>query len=110
MTTTLAASLCVWRFDGVEGRTNTSEDALRAGFQPIAARYGMQWTIRACDSRKRVMILVSKLDHCLNDLLYRYRTGELTMDISAVVANHPLETMAISILTASHFTIFRSPA
>jgi formyltetrahydrofolate deformylase len=38
------------------------------------------------------MILVSKLDHCLNDLLYRYRTGELAMEISAVVANHPLET------------------
>jgi formyltetrahydrofolate deformylase len=42
-----------------------------------------------------VLILVSKVDHCLNDLLYRYRTGELKMDIPVVVANHPdLEQLA----------------
>ena len=79
-------------FDSVDGRACMSEDTLRAGFQPIAARHGMEWTLRDCDLRKRVMILVSKLDHCLADLLYRYRIGELVMDVSAIVANHPLET------------------
>jgi formyltetrahydrofolate deformylase len=81
-------------FGGEEGRAELTDDALRAGFQPIAARYGMEWTLRDRDLRKRVMILVSKLDHCLTDLLYRYRIGELAMDISAIVANHPLETYA----------------
>jgi formyltetrahydrofolate deformylase len=49
----------------------------------------MQWSIHDGVRRTRVMILVSKLDHCLEDLLYRHRTGELKMDVSAVVSNHP---------------------
>jgi formyltetrahydrofolate deformylase len=81
-------------FTGAAGQPEPSVDALSAGFQPIAARYGMNWTLRDRGTRKRVMLLVSKLDHCLTDLLYRYRMGELPMDISAIVANHPLETYA----------------
>jgi len=46
------------------------------------------------DEKKRVMILVSRFDHCLSDLLYRWRIGELNMDISAIVSNHPRETYA----------------
>jgi formyltetrahydrofolate deformylase len=49
----------------------------------------MQWAIHDGGERSRVMILVSKLDHCLEDLLYRHRTGELKMDVSAIVSNHP---------------------
>jgi formyltetrahydrofolate deformylase len=81
-------------FTGAAGQSETSVDALSAGFQPIATRYGMDWTLRDCSARKRVMVLVSKLDHCLADLLYRFRLGELAMDISAIVANHPLDTYA----------------
>ena len=64
-------------------------DELRAGFTPIGARFDMAWSITAAAERPRVLIMVSKLDHCLNDLLYRWRLGELKIDIVAVVSNHP---------------------
>jgi formyltetrahydrofolate deformylase len=69
-----------------------SQDILLAGFATIAAPYGMEWTIRNRNFHKRVTVLVSKLDHCLVDLLYRHRLGDLPMDISAIVSNHPAET------------------
>jgi formyltetrahydrofolate deformylase len=64
-------------------------DELRAGFAPIGARFDMAWSIGDAAARPRVLIMVSKLDHCLNDLLYRWRLGELRIDIVAVVSNHP---------------------
>ena len=66
--------------------------ALNADFRPIAEHYGMHWVIRATDQRMKVLLLASKSDHCLVDLLYRWRIGELPMEISGVVSNHPLET------------------
>jgi formyltetrahydrofolate deformylase len=66
--------------------------SLRDGFGPVGSPFGMQWTMRGRSERRRVMLLVSKFDHCLADLIYRWRIGELTMDISAIVANHPRET------------------
>jgi formyltetrahydrofolate deformylase len=81
-------------FDGVEGRPQPAPESLRAGFQPVVARFQMEWSLRDTSERKRVMLLVSKQDHCLADLLYRWRVGELPMDISAIVANHPPETYA----------------
>jgi formyltetrahydrofolate deformylase len=66
--------------------------ALRDGFAPIARQLDMTWTIRDRAERRRVMLLASKFDHCLADLLYRWRIGELGMDITAVVSNHPRET------------------
>ncbi|PSC03489.1 formyltetrahydrofolate deformylase [Alsobacter soli] len=77
-------------FNGVE-KQQTAAD-LREQFQPVAERFGMEWTIRGRGERRKVMLLVSKFDHCLVDLLYRQRNGELNMDVSAVVANHPRET------------------
>ena len=71
-----------------------SFEALRAGFAPIAEKFGMTSSLRARADRKRVMILVSKFDHCLADLLYRWRIGELNMDIASIVANHPRESYA----------------
>ena len=65
---------------------------LRGGFEPIASRFAMNWIMRDMAERKRAMIVVSKFDHCLVDLLYRWRIGELPMDIAAVVSNHPRET------------------
>jgi formyltetrahydrofolate deformylase len=69
-------------------------EALKAGFQPIGERFAMSWRMHPRAERKRVMILVSKFDHCLSDLLYRWRIGELAMDVSAIVSNYPRETYA----------------
>jgi formyltetrahydrofolate deformylase len=63
-------------------------DALRRDFEPMAARFGMDWQLRDASERLRVMILVSKQDHCLNDLLYRYKVGALPMAPVAIVSNH----------------------
>src|ERR1700724_3367980 len=68
--------------------------ALQTGFTAIADRFGMDWQMRDRASRRRVMLLVSKSDHCLADILYRWRTGELAMDPTAIVSNHPRETYA----------------
>jgi formyltetrahydrofolate deformylase len=63
-------------------------DALRAQFEDIASAEQMEWSIYDGTKKPRVLIMVSKFDHCLVDLLYRQRTGELNMDIAAVVSNH----------------------
>ncbi len=61
-------------------------------FTPIAEKFGMDWTMRPLDRKKRVLIMVSRFDHCLDDLLYRWRIGELAMEVAAVVSNYPRET------------------
>ena len=61
---------------------------LLAAFAPLAAGFNMQWRLYDPRQHLRVMILVSKAEHCLNDLLYRHRTGALPMHISAIVSNH----------------------
>jgi formyltetrahydrofolate deformylase len=66
--------------------------ALQTGFTAIADRFGMDWQMRDRATRQRVMLLVSKSDHCLVDILYRWRTGELEMIPTAIVSNHPRET------------------
>ena len=66
--------------------------ALQTGFTAIADRFGMDWQMRDRANRRRVMLLVSKSDHCLVDILYRWRTGELEMIPTAIVSNHPRET------------------
>ena len=63
--------------------------ALQTGFASIAERFGMDWQMRDRANRRRVMLLVSKSDHCLADILYRWRTGELAMIPTAIVSNHP---------------------
>jgi formyltetrahydrofolate deformylase len=77
-----------------EGFTLATEELVEA-FQPIAERFQMQWSISRSGQRKRAGILVSKLDHCLTDLLWRWKSGELPMDIPFIVSNHPdLEGLA----------------
>ena len=66
--------------------------ALQTGFGAIADRFRMDWRMRDRATRQRVMLLVSKSDHCLADILYRWRTGELEMIPTAIVSNHPRET------------------
>jgi formyltetrahydrofolate deformylase len=62
---------------------------LGPAFAPVAERFGMQWSLRFTDERTRVAILASKEAHCLHDLLNRWRTGELAVDVAVVVSNHP---------------------
>ena len=68
--------------------------ALQTGFAAIAQRFAMDWQMRDRAAKRRVMLLTSKSDHCLVDILYRWRTGELDMVPTAVVSNHPRETYA----------------
>jgi len=62
---------------------------LKAAYTAIGTRFAMDWDIYDAATKPRVLILASKLDHCLNDLLYRYRTGAIAMEIPAIVSNHP---------------------
>ena len=70
---------------------NTSRDQLRSEFETLAREYAMQWKIALQARPRRVLIMVSKFDHCLVDLLYRWRMGELNIDPVAIVSNHPRE-------------------
>jgi formyltetrahydrofolate deformylase len=71
---------------GVEGDDVTRR--LREDFQSVAARFSMSWMLDRAHRRRRVLVMVSRFDHCLNDLLYRARTGDLPIEIVAVVSNH----------------------
>ena len=62
--------------------------ALAASFGAVGERFAMRWALHDAGARPRVLIMVSRLDHCLNDLLYRYRIGALPMDPVAIVSNH----------------------
>ncbi|MBN3765053.1 formyltetrahydrofolate deformylase [Burkholderia sp. Ac-20365] len=64
-------------------------DSLRREFRPIAADFDMNWAMHDLDTRPKVLIMVSKLEHCLADLLFRWRMGELKMDIVGIASNHP---------------------
>lgn len=66
-----------------------SLDALRGGFEPITQEYAMDWELRPSSHRPKLLIAVSKGSHCLNDLLHRWHTGNLPVDIVGVVSNHP---------------------
>jgi formyltetrahydrofolate deformylase len=63
-------------------------DRVRSEFVEVASRFQMQWALHDAAVKQKVMILVSRYDHCLNDLLYRWRIGELPIDIPVIVSNH----------------------
>jgi formyltetrahydrofolate deformylase len=58
------------------------------GFTPVAKRFALDWQLHDLKVQPRVLVMVSRHDHCLNDLLYRYRTRALAMQIPAIVSNH----------------------
>lgn len=70
-----------------EGDESTLE-TLRASFATVAEKFGMRWQLERKGSKRRVLIMVSKFGHCLNDLLFRARIGELPVEVVAVVSNH----------------------
>jgi formyltetrahydrofolate deformylase len=63
-------------------------EALRSSFGPTANEFAMDWQIHDAEAKPRVLIMVSKQGHCLNDLLYRWRVGALPAEIVAIVSNH----------------------
>ena len=67
---------------------------LTDGLSETLARFGAEWTLKNGGERSKVLLLASKFDHCLADLLYRWRIGEMEMDIAGVISNHPRETYA----------------
>jgi formyltetrahydrofolate deformylase len=74
-------------FCGMTGE-NVDLVQLRREFEDVGRIEDMEWRIHDSHDRTRVLILVSNYDHCLEDLLYRHRIGELQMDITAIVSNH----------------------
>ncbi len=71
---------------------------LQAALQPSIKEFGMNWTLRPEDHHKKVVIMVSHLDHCMGDLLYRVRIGEMPMDVVAIVSNHPKSILKVSMI------------
>ena len=63
-------------------------NALREDFAPVGEKYSMNWQLEQQGYKRRVLIMVSKFGHCLNDLLFRARIGELPIDVVGVVSNH----------------------
>lgn len=85
-------SLSGWFFTRMAIETDTLRvplQELRAEFSPLAAELGGQWSIRRESDRMRVVLMVSRLGHCLSDLLWRWRVGELGCEIVGVIGNHP---------------------
>jgi formyltetrahydrofolate deformylase len=76
----------------------TDPAALTAAFDAYARANGVDWKLRAASHRLKVMLMVSKFDHCLGDLLYRHRIGELPMEVAGIICNHPREALKISLI------------
>jgi formyltetrahydrofolate deformylase len=73
-------------FEDVPGGRALAE--VQRGFAPVAAPFGMNWEIFDQRVKPRLLIMVSRFGHCLNDLLYRYGIGALRVEIPAIVSNH----------------------
>jgi len=84
-------------FMRVEFSLPGSVDAFKADFETIVTSFGIAWTLRPADERRKVLLLVSKFDHCLGDLLYRMRIGELNMECVGIVSNHPSEALNLTL-------------
>jgi formyltetrahydrofolate deformylase len=66
-----------------------SLDELREQFAPLADRFKMAWDVFDTQVKPRVVIMVSKQDHCLSDVLHRWRSDELEFELTCVISNHP---------------------
>ena len=89
---------------------SVTAERMRAEFAPIGAEHGMEWKMRLSTERQRVLLLVSKFDHCLGDLLYRHRIGELAMDVVGIISNHPrsaLQTTMVGDIPYHHLPVTR---
>ena len=83
------------RIEFLPQKDNFSEQTFAEEFAQRAAEFNMDWALTAPHHKPKVAIMVSKYDHCLNDLLYRFRTGQLNIDVTVIISNHPdLEDLA----------------
>ena len=71
-------------------------NGLHSGLSVLAKEFGLVWSLRQKGERKRVMLFVSRFDHCLGDLLYRMRIGELDMDVVGIISNHPKDKLNLT--------------
>ena len=69
-------------------QTGATLESLKAGFEPVAQEFDMDWAIHDAEKKVKVLLMVSNFGHCLNDLLYRWRIGALPVEIVGVVSNH----------------------
>lgn len=76
-------------FGPVAASSTTEEPVWKAPFEALAAELHMDYDIRPSAQKMRVLIMVSKIGHCLNDLLFRAKTGQLRIDVPVIVSNHP---------------------
>jgi formyltetrahydrofolate deformylase len=74
-------------------------------FSPIADKFEMTWRLAQSAYRPRMAILVSKYDHCLADLLYRHKSGELPCEIPAIISNHPDNQPIADFYRIPYFTV-----
>ncbi|MBZ9568216.1 formyltetrahydrofolate deformylase [Modicisalibacter tunisiensis] len=68
--------------------SSVDDEILRIAFAPIAETFSMDWAFHDTQRRKRIVLMVSRASHCLVDLLYRWKAGELDCDIPCVISNH----------------------
>src|SRR5438128_4586556 len=78
------------RVSFTEDSFTLNQSDLFKAFAPIAERFRMNWSVHYSRQRKRAAIFVSKLDHCLTDLLWRWKSGELAMEIPCIISNHQI--------------------
>lgn len=73
-------------------------DAFRAALAEDENAYGLDLTLRVAGLKRKVLLLVSRFDHCLGDLLYRMRIGELNMEAVGIIGNHPREALNLTLM------------
>ena len=71
--------------------------AFETGFAKLVDQFGFEWSLRPADTKRKVLLMVSKFDHCLGDLLYRMRIGELNMECVGIVSNHPSDALHLTL-------------
>jgi len=82
-----------WFFARMEVETHTLRcdvAGLRQAFEPLGKELRADWSIRPAEARPKVVLMVSKLGHCLVDLLWRWRCGELAFEIPCIISNHEI--------------------
>ncbi|MFC4347090.1 formyltetrahydrofolate deformylase [Kordiimonas lipolytica] len=83
------------QFNLPEGKSD-DVGSIRQDMEGVADKFGMDWRLSDSRERKKTLMLVSKFDHCLGDLLYRVRIGELDTDVVGVISNHPQEALNLT--------------
>ena len=99
-------------FMRIEFEADGEVQRMREAFAPLATQMQMEWDLVAQAAKTRVLLLVSKLGHCLNDLLFRVKTGHLPIEIPAIVSNHRefYQLAASHNIPFHHFPLLNSSA